>query len=116
MNAVINDVLALLESPHRFSLLPDYDLIFLDPPSFSNSDKMRQTLDIQRDHEGLIRAAMTLLNTGGLLIFSCNRRSFNLAESLVQDYTLQDITRATIPEDFKRRPAIHRCWEIRHRN
>ena len=109
------DVLDLLESPERFSLDRDYDLIFLDPPSFSNSDRMRQTLDLQRDHAGLIVAAMGLLATQGLLLFSCNRRGFRLAPDMEQRFSVTDITRATIPEDFRRSPAIHRCWEIRHR-
>ena len=51
-----------------------FDLIFLDPPSFSNSSRMRRTLDVQRDHAWLIESAMRLLRADGMLVFSCNRR------------------------------------------
>ncbi|MCC5791441.1 MAG: bifunctional 23S rRNA (guanine(2069)-N(7))-methyltransferase RlmK/23S rRNA (guanine(2445)-N(2))-methyltransferase RlmL [Legionellaceae bacterium] len=89
-----------------------FDTIFLDPPSFSNSKRMRATLDIQRDHVSLIRAAMKRLNPGGQLFFSTNLRSFSLDPSLSADYKIQDISAASIPEDFKRRPNIHRCYRM----
>jgi 23S rRNA (guanine2445-N2)-methyltransferase / 23S rRNA (guanine2069-N7)-methyltransferase len=108
------DIVELLKNPARFSLSQAYDLIFFDPPSFSNSSKMQQTLDIQRDHEELIKLAMTLLSRDGLLLFSTNRRGFKLAQDIQRDYETRDISHATIPEDFKRNPKIHRCWEIRH--
>ena len=108
------DILELLKNPARFSLTDKYDLIFLDPPSFSNSSSMRQTLDIQRDHADLLRQAMQLLAADGLLLFSTNRRGFRLDDSIEAVYATGDITRATLPEDFKRNPGIHRCWEIRH--
>lgn len=108
------DVIELLKDPTRFSLKQNYDLIFFDPPSFSNSSKMQQTLDIQRDHEKLISAAMRLLAENGLLLFSSNRRGFTLADGIADQFEVRDITRATIAEDFKRSPRIHSCWEIRH--
>lgn len=108
------DALEFLDNPRRFDVENHFDLIFLDPPSFSNSAKMRQTLDIQRDHEHLIETSMQLLAGDGLLIFSTNRKSFKLADALASKYSLKDISRDTLPEDFKRRPKIHKCWEIRH--
>ncbi len=108
------DIMHLLASPERFSLQREYDLIFLDPPSFSNSSSMQQTLDIQRDHSLLLQQSMRLLAKDGMLIFSTNRRGFKLSTKIEQDYRVQDITRATIPEDFKRSRGIHRCWEICH--
>jgi len=108
------DIVELLQQPGRYSLQRDFDLIFLDPPSFSNSSKMQQTLDIQRDHAQLIGQAMALLKTDGLLLFSTNRRGFKLAPEVSAGYAVSDITHATIGEDFKRNPKIHRCWEIRH--
>ena len=108
------DIVELLQRPARYSLQPDFDLIFLDPPSFSNSSKMQQTLDIQRDHAQLIGQAMALLKSDGLLLFSTNRRGFKLAPEVSAGYAVNDITHATISEDFKRNPKIHRCWEIRH--
>jgi 23S rRNA (guanine2445-N2)-methyltransferase / 23S rRNA (guanine2069-N7)-methyltransferase len=111
-----SDIVELLEHPHRFSLHREFDLIFLDPPSFSNSSKMRQTLDIQRDHASLITLAMQLLKPDGLLLFSTNRRGFKLAPEVGDEYVLRDITHSTIAEDFRRNPKIHLCWEIRHRS
>jgi 23S rRNA G2069 N7-methylase RlmK/C1962 C5-methylase RlmI len=108
------DVVALLQQPSRHGLQRDFDLIFLDPPSFSNSSKMQQTLDIQRDHAMLITHAMGLLKQDGLLIFSTNRRGFKLDPELESLFAIRDITHATVSEDFKRNPKLHLCWEIRH--
>ncbi len=107
------DVIDLLHRPSSYSLQPGYDLILLDPPSFSNSSKMQQTLDIQRDHDGLIAGAMRLLAKDGLLVFSTNKRGFRMDNSVAEGFDIRDVTPATIPEDFKRRPGIHHCWEIR---
>ena len=109
------DIVDLLSHPDRFSLADNFDLIFLDPPSFSNSSKMQQTLDIQRDHEALIKMSMKLLSPDGLLLFSTNRRGFKLDEVVGESYQVLDISHATLPEDFKRNPKIHRCWEIRRK-
>ncbi|MCZ6577875.1 MAG: bifunctional 23S rRNA (guanine(2069)-N(7))-methyltransferase RlmK/23S rRNA (guanine(2445)-N(2))-methyltransferase RlmL [Gammaproteobacteria bacterium] len=109
------DVLELLEKPKTYGIDRCFDLIFLDPPSFSNSSKMQQTLVLQRDHERLIEQSMGLLASDGSLLFSTNKKGFKLSDSLSSRYTIKDITRDTIPEDFKRRPGIHHCWEIHHR-
>ena len=108
------DIVELLKNPAGFAIKPGYDLIFFDPPSFSNSKKMRQTLDIQRDHAAMIRQAMALLAADGTMLFSTNRRDFRLEADLVDEFEITDISRATLPEDFRRNPKIHRCWEIRH--
>lgn len=108
------DIVELLKNPASFALNADYDLIFFDPPSFSNSKKMQDTLDIQRDHGPMLRQAMSLLASDGLLIFSNNRRGFRLDDDIGQEFELRDISQATLPEDFRRNPKIHRCWEIRH--
>lgn len=89
-----------------------FDLIMLDPPSFSNSKKMLDILDIQRDHEKLIDGAMSLLASQGVLFFSNNLRSFRLNSALEQRYQIRNISRNTLPEDF-RNARIHQCWEIR---
>ena len=91
-----------------------FDLIVMDPPSFSNSKKMLDILDIQRDQEKLIDGAMRLLSKQGSLYFSNNLRSFTLNPVLEQRYDVNNISRKTIPEDF-RNTRIHQCWEIRHR-
>ncbi len=89
-----------------------FDLIVLDPPSFSNSKRMQEVLDVQRDHARLIEGCMALLNHGGKLIFSNNRRRFRLDESIEQTFDCSEITRQTLPEDFHRHPA-HRCWRLK---
>lgn len=95
-----------------------FDLIFLDPPTFSNSKRMQTHLDIQRDHVLLIREASRLLEEDGLLIFSSNHRSFKLSEEEITDLGLvwEDLSRRTLPKDFERNPRIHRCFAIRHRS
>lgn len=108
------DIVELLKNPSGFAIKAGYDLIFFDPPSFSNSKKMRETLDIQRDHATMIRQAMGLLAADGWMLFSTNRRDFRLDPELDREFEVADISRATLPEDFRRNPKIHRCWEIKH--
>jgi 23S rRNA (guanine2445-N2)-methyltransferase / 23S rRNA (guanine2069-N7)-methyltransferase len=91
-----------------------FDVIFLDPPSFSNSKRMTDTLDIQRDHSSLINSAMRLLNPGGVLYFSTNLRQFKLDAELSEKYSIQDISAQTIDQDFKRNSKIHYCFKIIH--
>ena len=90
-----------------------YDLIFLDPPTFSNSKRMEGVLDIERDHGALIQAGAKLLAPGGLLVFSTNAQRFKLDDTLAARYDIRDISAATLPRDFERNPRIHRCFEIR---
>jgi 23S rRNA (guanine2445-N2)-methyltransferase / 23S rRNA (guanine2069-N7)-methyltransferase len=89
-----------------------YELIFLDPPTFSTSKRMQDTLDIQRDHVALIRSAGRLLGPGGTLIFSTNFRRFRLDREGLAEFAIEDISRATLPKDFERNPRIHQCFEI----
>ncbi len=91
-----------------------YDLIFLDPPTFSNSKSMAGTFDIQRDHVFLIKMACRLLKRGGVLIFSTNRRKFKLDMDAFAYLKITDITRETMPRDFQQRSSIHQCWEIQN--
>jgi 23S rRNA (cytosine1962-C5)-methyltransferase len=91
-----------------------FDLIVMDPPSFSNSKKMLDILDVQRDQAVLIDGAMALLSTDGVLFFSNNLRSFVLDDNISSRYQVKNITHQSIPEDF-RNEKIHQCWEIRHR-
>jgi 23S rRNA (guanine2069-N7)-methyltransferase / 23S rRNA (guanine2445-N2)-methyltransferase len=90
-----------------------YGLIFLDPPTFSNSKRMEGVLDIERDHPSLIDACMRLLEPGGLLVFSTNAQRFRLEEALAARYAIRDVSAATLPPDFERNPRIHRCFEMR---
>ncbi len=88
-----------------------FDLIVMDPPSFSNSKKMLDILDVQQDHAALIDGAMALLAEGGVLFFSNNLRSFTLDESLSRRYRVRDVSRQSVPEDFRNK-KIHQCWQI----
>ncbi len=90
-----------------------FDLIFLDPPTFSNSKRMEGVLDLARDHPALIDACTRLLAPGGLLVFSTNAQRFKLDGELGARYRIRDVSGATLPEDFARNPRIHRCFEIR---
>ncbi len=90
-----------------------YDLIFLDPPTFSNSKRMDDAFDIQTDHVQLINNAIALLSPGGVLYFSTNFRRFKIDKQALSDLIVEDISAATIPEDFARDPKIHYCWRIK---
>jgi len=90
-----------------------FELIFLDPPTFSNSKRMQGVLDIQRDHLALIERCMQRLAPGGLLVFACNAQRFRLDEEVGRRWLVQDISAQTLPFDFARNPRIHRCFEIR---
>jgi 23S rRNA (guanine2445-N2)-methyltransferase / 23S rRNA (guanine2069-N7)-methyltransferase len=91
-----------------------WDLIFLDPPTFSNSKKMSGTLDVQRDHVALVSATARLLAPGGVLLFSTNYSRFELEAEQLSGLTVEDISKATVPKDFERNPRIHRCFLLRH--
>lgn len=92
-----------------------YDLVFLDPPTFSNSKTMgERTWDIQRDHAELLRLVRRLLAPGGSIVFSGNLRSFKLDELKVRSCGLgiENVTAQSIPEDFSRNPRIHFCYVL----
>jgi len=89
-----------------------YDLIFLDPPTFSNSKKMDDVFDVQRDYIQLIQNSAKLLTPDGKLYFSTNFRKFKFDVSEFGGFKITDITAQTIPEDFARDMKIHYCWQI----
>ncbi len=89
-----------------------FDLIFLDPPSFSSSKRMRSTFDVQRDHVSLLKNTGRLLTPHGVLLFSNNRRQFKLNQADLPELQIENISRATLPKDFERNPKIHHCWKI----
>ncbi|MCH8550641.1 MAG: bifunctional 23S rRNA (guanine(2069)-N(7))-methyltransferase RlmK/23S rRNA (guanine(2445)-N(2))-methyltransferase RlmL [Natronospirillum sp.] len=103
------DVMAWLADTNK-----RWDLIFLDPPTFSNSSRLDRDFDIQRDHEALLELAMSRLNPKGVLLFSNNFRRFRLAPQLSERYRITDWHRESLPTDFQRNPRIHQCWLIRH--
>lgn len=92
-----------------------FDLIFMDPPTFSNSKKMRDTLDVQRDHPRLVELAMARLAPGGTLVFSNNQRRFKLDEALSEHFAVEDITGRSFDPDFQRRTNLHHVFLLRHK-
>jgi 23S rRNA (guanine2445-N2)-methyltransferase / 23S rRNA (guanine2069-N7)-methyltransferase len=90
-----------------------YDLIFCDPPTFSNSKRMEGVFDVQRDHGALIDQCKAVLAPGGLLVFSTNAQRFRMDEGLAARYKICDISRETVPADFARNTDIHRAFEVR---
>ncbi|OYT95808.1 MAG: 23S rRNA (guanine(2445)-N(2))/(guanine(2069)-N(7))-methyltransferase, partial [Pseudomonas sp. PGPPP3] len=101
------DVMAWLEADRG-----EYDLIFIDPPTFSNSKRMEGVFDIQRDHVQLLDLAMTRLAPGGVLYFSNNFRKFILDEGLAARYGVEEISDNTLDPDFARNTKIHRAWRL----
>lgn len=89
-----------------------FDVIFLDPPTFSNSKRMDDSLDIQRDHVKLIKLAAKSLEKSGTLIFSNNFRKFQLDIDSLTEFSIENITKKSIPKDFERNSRIHTCWKL----
>ena len=90
-----------------------YDLIFIDPPTHSRSKRMQQEFDVQRDHAWLLQTAGRLLAPGGVMLFSNNFQRFKLDTGALEPFLVEDITRATIPEDYARNQKIHVCYLLR---
>jgi len=90
-----------------------FELIFLDPPTFSNSKSMQGTFDVQRDHVELLRKVVRLLSPNGTLIFSNNLRNFRMESEALAELEIEEVSSRTIPPDFARTPRIHNCWLIR---
>ncbi|VAW74612.1 23S rRNA (guanine(2445)-N(2))-methyltransferase / 23S rRNA (guanine(2069)-N(7))-methyltransferase [hydrothermal vent metagenome] len=91
-----------------------YDIIFLDPPAFSTSKRMKSNFDVLRDHATIIRQCMSILSPDGTLIFSNNSRKFKMNEDLLQQYEIKNISKKTIPKDFEANRQIHNSWDIQH--
>jgi len=101
------DVFAFLEQAVKTGAR--YDLIVMDPPTFSNSKKMAGVLDVQRDHAQLINQCLRLLPPGGELFFSTNLRSFKIEAEALLPCSVKEISALTVPEDFRNK-KIHRCY------
>jgi 23S rRNA (guanine2445-N2)-methyltransferase / 23S rRNA (guanine2069-N7)-methyltransferase len=101
------DVMEWLEADRN-----EYELIFIDPPTFSNSKRMEGVFDVQRDHVRLLDLAMARLARGGVLYFSNNFRKFELDEVLAARYAVEEVSAATLDADFARNPKIHRAWRF----
>ncbi len=109
------DCLAWLQAQARATPRPLYDLVFVDPPTHSRSKRMSSDFDVQRDHRWLLETAATLLAPGGTIVFSNNFQRFRLDPALTEHFEVDDISRSTIPEDFRRNARIHVCFKLRSR-
>lgn len=94
-----------------------FDLIFIDPPTFSNSKRMKQTFDIQRDHIMLMENLKRMLRPDGQIVFSNNKRQFKMDLYKINELGLQakNISNKTLPLDFAKNKQIHNCWIITHK-
>ncbi|MGL4415976.1 MAG: bifunctional 23S rRNA (guanine(2069)-N(7))-methyltransferase RlmK/23S rRNA (guanine(2445)-N(2))-methyltransferase RlmL, partial [Plesiomonas shigelloides] len=94
-----------------------FDLIFIDPPTFSNSKRMEDSFDVQRDHLKLMEHLKRLLAAGGTLVFSNNKRGFKMDMEGMAELGLEaeNITARSQSPDFSRNKHIHNCWLIRHK-
>ncbi len=92
-----------------------FDVIYLDPPTFSNSKRTTSVLDIQRDHANMIGQCMDLLSARGELIFVTNAQRFKLDPAIAEHYAVEDFSAKSIPPDFERNAKIHRAFSIRAR-
>jgi len=90
---------------------PKFDLAIVDVPTFSNSKRTDDVWDVQEDHVELIGLTLNLLSEGGVLYFSNNFRRFKLDEEALQNVQIREISKHTVPEDF-RNQRIHRCWKM----
>ena len=104
-----DDCLVFLE--REITTSNKYDLIIIDPPTISRSKKMQKKFDIQLDYPFLINSAHSLLSKGGIIMFSTNSRKFSFDESLFPNFTIEEITHKTIPQDIRNK-RIHRCWKL----
>jgi len=109
------DSSAWLEEERKKDTPSQFDLIFLDPPTFSNSKRMDNAFDVQQDHVTLINDALALLTGDGTLYFSTNFKRFKLDDLGIINANIENISVSTIPEDFSRSPKIHYCWKITHK-
>ena len=104
-----SDVVEYLNQP----VTDRFDLIYLDPPTFSNSKRMDGTFEVERDQLLLIQQTMKRLQPDGQLFFSTNKRNFKLAPEILADYKVEDITPLTIPNDFHDQ-KIHQVYILRN--
>ena len=91
-----------------------FDLIFVDPPTFSNSKRMEDSWDVQRDHIKLMTNLKRILRPNGTIVFSNNKRGFKMDFAKLEELGLSavEISHKTLPLDFERNKQIHNCWLV----
>lgn len=88
-----------------------FDVIVLDPPTFSNSKRMEGVFDVQKDHVDIINKLLKILDENGVIYFSNNFTKFKLENEKIKAFKIEDITNKTIPPDFRNK-KIHKCYKI----
>lgn len=112
-NYLREDVLQWLRSEAGRGRPGAFDLIFIDPPTFSRGKRMEVTFDVQRDHVRMLKNASRLLRPGGVIVFSNNFTRFKLDYEALPEFEIEDVSKATIPKDFARSPRIHCCYVLK---
>lgn len=111
---IADDSLTFVKSASK-QVQQRFDLAIVDPPTYSNSKRTDQDWDVQRQHVELLLALQAIMRPAGIVYFSNNFRRFQLAESELSGYQIREISKQTVPEDFRNK-RIHRCWRMTVRN
>lgn len=116
LNDLFNDMHSIVQSDVMLFLKQEpiaelYDLVFVDPPAFSNSKRLKGTWDTQRDHATMLYYILKQVKPGGVIYFSNNLRGFEPEFESLEAASIKDITLQTIPEDFRNK-QIHHCYKI----
>lgn len=108
-NFIVDSALEYLEKASQ-----RFDIIVLDPPTFSNSKGMEEDFEVEKDQLFLVKHCLRLLDPAGVLYFSNNKRKFKISPEVLDLANVQDITPRTIPEDYKD-TKVHMCFKITHK-
>lgn len=108
-NFIVDSALEYLEKASQ-----RFDIIVLDPPTFSNSKGMEEDFEVEKDQLFLVKHCLRLLDPNGVLYFSNNKRKFKISPEVLELANVQDITPRTIPEDYKD-TKVHMCFKITHK-
>lgn len=100
-----------LEFIQRLKPSEKFDLVVVDPPTFSNSKRSEDIWDVQRDYVELLKRLAMHVRTDGVVFFSTNFRKFKFDDTQLTDYSCREISKQTVPEDFRNK-KIHRCWKL----
>ncbi|MBT3274735.1 MAG: bifunctional 23S rRNA (guanine(2069)-N(7))-methyltransferase RlmK/23S rRNA (guanine(2445)-N(2))-methyltransferase RlmL [Spirochaetales bacterium] len=115
LNGIFDEEHKLIRDEARLFLTHQtekYDLIFIDPPTFSRSKRFKNTFQVQRDHVELIELALSRLSPDGILLFSTNFKKFKLDYDAFKGLAVKDLTAVSVPEDYSRNKKIHQLWKI----
>jgi len=108
-NFIVDSALEYLEKASQ-----RFDIIVLDPPTFSNSKGMEEDFEVEKDQLFLVKHCLRLLDPNGVLYFSNNKRKFKISPEVLELANVQEITPRTIPEDYKD-TKVHMCFKITHK-